>query len=435
MFVKESAFNLVNGILSMVNHRLADHCLRVAYIYLKMHQTEGKNSPETIRRLLFCAMFHDIGAFKTEEIADLLTFDSQHTLSHSIYGYLFIKYLSYMEDYAEIILYHHLNYDQREGIDSKHVPMALRLHLADRVDVCMVNKMSKERIIAKIKSLAYTAFNPADVELFVLAEEKYHILDNLCQGGYIREISYYYDTLGLDETDLMKLIKLLVFTIDFKSEQTVTHTIQTEDLACQMALHFGIEGEELKKVRCAALLHDVGKIMIPPQILEKAGRLTCEERAVMETHVVHTERLIKGTVSDDVLKMAVRHHEKLDGSGYPQGLKADQLSLNERIMAVSDIVSALVSKRSYKNILPKEQVIEIIADMAAKGLLDSKVVSMMVNNYDQIMEICQENTQDVIRRYESLKSEYKEYVSRYSRLDSNFLDTNALFSKNLCAGR
>ena len=99
MFMRESAFNLINGILTMVNNRLADHCLRVAYIYLKMHQYEGKNSPEKIRRLMFCAMFHDIGAFKTEEISDLLTFDAQNTLSHSVYGYLFIKYFNGQEKY------------------------------------------------------------------------------------------------------------------------------------------------------------------------------------------------------------------------------------------------------------------------------------------------------------------------------------------------
>lgn len=431
MFMRESAFNLINGILTMVNNRLADHCLRVAYIYLKMHQYEGKNSPEKIRRLMFCAMFHDIGAFKTEEISDLLTFDAQNTLSHSVYGYLFIKYLSYMEDYAEVILYHHLTYNEREDIDSEHVPMALRLHLADRIDVYLANKLTKDQILAKIKSLAGSTFDPADVELFMNAEEKYQIIDALNNSRYKTEITGYYNMLGLNEADLMKLIKLLVFTIDFKSEQTVTHTIQTEDLACQIALRFGIEGEELRKIRCAALLHDVGKIMIPSHILEKAGRLTPEERVVMETHVVYTERLIKGAVNDDVLKIAVRHHEKLDGSGYPRGIKADQLSLEERIMAVADILSALVSKRSYKEILPKEQAIEIISGMASKGLLDNEVVSAMVNNYDPIMDVCKENTQDVIRRYESLKSEYIECVHRYRRLDSNFPSTNALFSENL----
>ena len=336
-----------------------------------------------------------------------------------------------MEDYAEVILYHHLTYNEREDIDSEHVPMALRLHLADRIDVYLANKLTKDQILAKIKSLAGSTFDPADVELFMNAEEKYQIIDALNNSRYKTEITGYYNMLGLNEADLMKLIKLLVFTIDFKSEQTVTHTIQTEDLACQIALRFGIEGEELRKIRCAALLHDVGKIMIPSHILEKTGRLTPEERAVMETHVVYTERLIKGAVNDDVLKIAVRHHEKLDGSGYPRGIKADQLSLEERIMAVADILSALVSKRSYKEILPKEQAIEIISDMASKGLLDNEVVSAMVNNYDPIMDVCKENTQDVIRRYESLKSEYIECVHRYRRLDSNFPSTNALFSENL----
>lgn len=93
-------------------------------------------------------------------------------------------------------------------------------------------------------------------------------------------------------------------------------------------------------------MHDVGKIGIPLSILEKPGKLDDEEMKVMRTHVELTEDILEGCIEPVLLQAAARHHEKLDGSGYPRGLHAAELSMPDRIIAVADIVSALVYTRA-----------------------------------------------------------------------------------------
>ena len=229
----------------------------------------------------------------------------------------------------------------------------------------------------------------------------------------------------------MKLIKMLVFTIDFRSKQTVTHTIQMSEFSKLMAELMNLSSSTIETIKCASMLHDIGKIKTPTAILEKAGRLTSQERSVMELHVVHTREIIKNTVLPEVLEIAARHHEKLDGSGYPQGLNAADLTLPQRILAVADIASALVSKRSYKEKMSKSSVVKILNDMVQENKIDADVVKVMLDNYDYIIKTTEENIKDVVERYESLKDEYHKCVEKYKTIESKFPEKNALFSEKL----
>ena len=203
----------------------------------------------------------------------------------------------------------------------------------------------------------------------------------------LAKYSSYYQSLNLQTEDIMKLIKMLVFTIDFRSKQTVTHTIQMSEFSKLMAELMNLSSSTIETIKCASMLHDIGKIKTPTAILEKAGRLTSQERSVMELHVVHTREIIKNTVLPEVLEIAARHHEKLDGSGYPQGLNAADLTLPQRILAVADIASALVSKRSYKEKMSKSSVVKILNDMVQENKIDADVVKVMLDNYDYITQL------------------------------------------------
>ena len=109
---------------------------------------------------------------------------------------------------------------------------------------------------------------------------------------------------------------------------------------------------DLEILYYGSLLHDIGKIVIPLSILEAPRRLTDEEMRIMKAHVVITGKILEGIMDERIVNVAYRHHEKLDGTGYPQGLRAEDLSQLERIVAVGDILSALYSKRSYKDSFP-----------------------------------------------------------------------------------
>ena len=119
------------------------------------------------------------------------------------------------------------------------------------------------------------------------------------------------------------------------------------------------------------------------------------------------------------MEIAARHHEKLNGSGYPDKLTAAELTLPQRIMAVADIASALYSRRSYREKMPKYDVLKIVGEMAGNGQLDSMVVSVMTEKYDEMIEAGAARSSDIICRYEALKAEYARRIGTHEAGSAN----------------
>ena len=111
--------------------------------------------------------------------------------------------------------------------------------------------------------------------------------------------------------------------------------------------------------------------------------------------------------SQSICKIACRHHEKLDGSGYPDGLTSKDLSLSERMVAVADVTSALIRKRSYKAAFDKAETMQILLDMANAGKLCPQIVALVLDKFDEIMIQAQKNSEDMTMRYTQLKNEYQ----------------------------
>ncbi len=118
------------------------------------------------------------------------------------------------------------------------------------------------------------------------------------------------------------------------------------------------------------------------------------------------EQILRGVLSDKICDIALRHHEKLDGSGYPLGLKAEELTLPQRIVAVSDILSALSQKRSYKEAFPKEKVVAILTDMKKSGQLCPLVVDTVCENYELILGNTEKSHDPVKHLYGRIVDEY-----------------------------
>lgn len=209
---------------------------------------------------------------------------------------------------------------------------------------------------------------------------------------------------------------MLAYSIDFNSEFTVIHTIMTTSLAQEIAKFCDLSEHEIQKIYYGALLHDVGKASIPIKILEKPGKLTDEEMQIMQGHVLGSEKVLRGYVPDDILQIAIRHHEKLDGSGYPYGLAKDDLSLSECIVAVADILSALLGRRSYKDPLSVDKAMSIICEMAKDGLISQEVVDTFVEHQEEILMNTRQHSQELREIYESMQSDYvhiREEIRKY----------------------
>ena len=165
-----------------------------------------------------------------------------------------------------------------------------------------------------------------------------------------------------------------VSALDMRDNETKDHTQRVTETAVKLAQSMGITGEKLLHLKRGALLHDIGKMSIPDRILLKPGKLTEEEWKIMRQHPIYAQRFLsKIEYLRPALDIPYCHHEKWDGTGYPQGLKDKQIPLAARIFAVVDVWDALSSDRPYRLALPKDEVINYIKEENGKHF-DPKVV-------------------------------------------------------------
>ena len=157
---------------------------------------------------------------------------------------------------------------------------------------------------------------------------------------------------------------------------TYQHCLTVTGLATAFARHLGLGIEGTRRLALAGLVHDIGKARISVEILDKPGRLTDAEFAVMRQHPVRGYDYLKANsdLDEQILGMVRHHHEYLDGSGYPDGLRGDEIDDLTRMMTVCDIYSALIEQRSYKLPMKAEAAFAILENMVADGKLDSVLV-------------------------------------------------------------
>lgn len=185
------------------------------------------------------------------------------------------------------------------------------------------------------------------------------------------------------------LVNRLGRAAEYKDTDTGEHIARMSQYSKLLALEFGMDEHQAELLRQAAPMHDVGKIGIPDAILLKPGRLTSEEFDHMKQHAVIGAQILANSSSALLQlahKLALEHHEKWDGSGYPNGLKGEQISVEGRIVAIADVFDALTSKRPYKEAWSVEEALEHMQTQAGKHF-DPHLINLFVNNLDAIIAI------------------------------------------------
>jgi HD-GYP domain-containing protein (c-di-GMP phosphodiesterase class II) len=166
----------------------------------------------------------------------------------------------------------------------------------------------------------------------------------------------------------------LARAIDAKSHWTAGHSERVTELALRIGQAMGLNQKQLDDLHRGGLLHDLGKIGIPPEVLDKAGKLTDEEYQLMREHVRIGARILEPIEAyAGIIPVVLHHHEYYDGSGYPDGLSGDDIDLGARIFTVADHYDALISDRPYREGLPQETVIGFIKEDSGTKF-DPKVV-------------------------------------------------------------
>lgn len=396
--------------INSIDSRLENHGEQVSYLCLQIGRAMGLPEDQ-ILPLCATAMIHDIGAYKVEERQRMTEFEVIDPHEHAVYGSLFFRHFSPLPRMANTILYHHWKYKDRfKLIDDRLVPWeAFMLHLADRVSV--MYKQFGDRLSQAIESfipkMMGTIFDPMHVDTLIHLLRNTNAIEKMLDGRYLPELYDYLDSVPLSREQSVAYLCMLVYAIEFRSRSTVTHSISVDACARQIAEHMHLSESDRNILHSAALLHDVGKITTPIDVLTKPGKLTSQEMETMRRHVVATSEIIGGTGLDHLNSIASSHHEKLNGKGYPRGLKADQLCTKSRILAVADIFTALVEPRYYKPALSKDEVLAILTRSAAAGEIDADIVAVVKDNIDQIISDVERKQKAALTLYDDVMWEYE----------------------------
>ncbi|MBA7670216.1 Cyclic di-GMP phosphodiesterase response regulator RpfG [subsurface metagenome] len=190
----------------------------------------------------------------------------------------------------------------------------------------------------------------------------------------------------LEKAHLDTLFRLSV-AAEYKDEDTANHIHRMSAYVRAVAGNLGLTEDQVRLIVHASPMHDIGKIGIPDNILLKPGKLTPEEWGVMKSHTLIGERIL-ADAEDDLIKagqiIAISHHEKWDGSGYPKGLKGEDIPLLGRITAIADVFDALTSKRPYKPPMSNEKAFGII-EKSIGSHFDPKISEAFFRGIDEIL--------------------------------------------------
>ena len=206
---------------------------------------------------------------------------------------------------------------------------------------------------------------------------------------------------------------MLSSLFEMYSVQTLYHSQVTAYTAYYLGKKMKINKTDNKKLYIGALCHDLGKVCIPLSILEKAGKLTNEEYEVMKTHVTHTKEILEHELNFDIIEIAYRHHERIDGTGYPNMIPGERMTLEQKIIQVADVYSALIAKRSYKDELSLTETLNIIGEEAKRNKLDQSVVDVLNSNGKKIVKKTNKLMEQANYTYGKISNERKKLIELY----------------------
>jgi putative nucleotidyltransferase with HDIG domain len=190
---------------------------------------------------------------------------------------------------------------------------------------------------------------------------------------------------GMDGPELnrerrCKVLQRLAAMLEAKDAYTLGHSRRVTRHAERIGREMGLPREDLARVRIAASVHDIGKVHTPRHILTKPANLTEEEFAVMKRHPVDGARMVAELADPEITAMVLHHHERLDGSGYPDGLRGEEIPLGARIISVADIFDAVTSSRAYQGARKHQRALDVVSEEAGRRL-DPDVVAAFLRYY------------------------------------------------------
>jgi len=271
--------------------------------------------------------------------------------------------------------------------------------LADTLEVLLKDNTyildQRDSVMATVVSGSGTKFDPDLVRsLEELSKQECFWLDLTNPHYYSTffQSTYSFGQVYLNIDDVLDVADIFATIIDRTSRYTARHSRSVAEVAAFLAKVKGYSDAEVKLMRIAGLLHDLGKLTVPNAILEKPGRLTEREFSIMKQHVYYSYRILNQIDGFNIIaEWAAFHHETLNGTGYPFRIDKSSLRLGSRIVAVADVFAALVEDRPYRPALSVEEVEGIMSRMVAEEKLDGNLVHDLFAHGELLYSIARGN--------------------------------------------
>lgn len=390
--------------LDFLHPQISEHHLRVAMIAAAVARAMGLPD-RSVHDVLVAGALHDIGAVSRPAWRGLLdqallrygaVEAAQGVHLHGEEGYLLLRDFPPFANAAATIRFHHVEWAHGAGRHQHgdEVPLTSHiLHLADRAAVlpddpgdALEHMQSYRRAIA---ADAGTRFHPEVVHAFdeasaseafwldVVSRRKEEILKKRFGALAVR--------LSLD--GLYRMAEIFGRVIDCRSAYTASHSSGVAAVSELLASRSGLALEQQRLIGVAGYLHDIGKLALPAELLDKPGRLTEQEMRLVRQHPYFTQQILSAVPGlEQVGLWAALHHERLDGTGYP--FRRAALPFEARIVGVADIFTAITEDRPYRQGMGRDAGLQVLSELVRNGAIDAQLVALIADSYPEFSDAC-----------------------------------------------
>lgn len=342
-------------------------------------------SREDAERIFVAGLLHDCGVSSTDAHDHLVAEDQWGVVDqHCDRGARLVESLDSLAYLQPIVRNHHMQWHSEE---SAALPASVRLcanlvFLADRLDAWLSPGVrAREHALARAMASMGSLFSPSfagAVESLANDPVFWADIARTRVGTKVDEVLAGIAFPPLTEKDRRTVPFLMAAIVDAKCPYTAEHSFRVAAIARRLGEAFGLPPSDCADLEVAGLLHDIGKLAIPDEIINKPGPLTADERRVMQTHAAHSYDVILQLPSmERIAELARQHHEQDDGRGYPDGIGDGALGLAPRILGVADVFQALTQKRSYRPGMEVRQVRDALDAAGRSGRLDAGVLAVL----------------------------------------------------------
>ena len=365
MKAKKNIISIMEKALDDVDSRLIGHGKRVAYLVYKVLKPQEIFSSKELHDICTLALLHDVGAYKTEEIDRMVAFETVDVWEHSVYGYMFLKYLSPLSLWAPIILYHHGESEVVKRLKNpKHQMLAQLIHLCDRADIQSLQEDSNQEFIQYIHQSQEVKYREDVVKMYL--ESKIDINKIFHEMRRDEEFDDFLYHSPLSTTETKQYLQMTLYSIYFINEHKMKQAYASNRRPASFNRFFKLNKREVERIIENSFIKNLEEIGIPKKIV----------KSVKEMEV---------------------------GS-----MKMNNYNFLEDILMLADLFDSLYKSKSYKDSCSKDMVVGILSDLISRQGLKPNIVALIIEEYDNIVEKSRKVKPSALEIYKTVEKPFAE---------------------------